>query len=173
MILTNINTVPRKHITSYPVKQNIFMLIYQNHPNYVIRIQLKYWIKTSSRMTKCPNLSQFEYFGGNFEFSSSIHKGATIRLPGGRWLFKKKIFRPWFWPSVKKNILAPSIEKKCLPSIHEKQMSSLYTWQENVCPLCMKMKCLPSMYMILSWIEDRFNICILIMFWSWWRNGCS
>ena len=80
------------------------------------------------------NLTQFEYCCGNFEFSSSINKGATIRLPGGGGgLGLKKQSGPGFGKAkmlaltmCEKNILTPSIDKKCLPSIHEKQMSALY-----------------------------------------------
>ena len=86
------------------------------------------------------NITQFEYFGGNFEFSSSINKGATIKPLDN---FEKKIFRPWFWPKqilaltmcekifwlhpLKKNVCPLSMKRKCLPSIHEKKMSALYT----------------------------------------------
>ena len=114
-------------------------------------------------MAKCPNLTQFEYFGGNFEFYSSINKGATIRLPGGGELgfFFRKNIPALALAMCEKNILAPSTDKK---------ISALYPWKENVFPLYMKRKCMPSMhenkmsalymsiYMILSWIEDRFNI---------------
>ena len=64
-----------------------------------------------------------------------------------------------------KNILTPSIEWK-MSALYMKRKCPwkanvfFYAWKENVCPL----------YMILSWIEDRFNICILIMFWSWWEK---
>ena len=93
-------------------------------------------------MAKC---HKFEYCCGNLEFSSSINKRATIRLPGGGGGgagFKKTI-RPRFWQSknlaltmCETNILTPSIEK----------MSALYPWKEIVCPLYMKTKCLPSIH---------------------------
>ena len=74
---------------------------------------------------------QFEYCCGNFEFSSSINKGATIRLTGGGGAGFKKQSGSGFGKTkilaltmCEKNIWTPSIEKKCLPSIHEKQMSS-------------------------------------------------
>ena len=69
-------------------------------------------------------------------------KGATIRLPGGGLGFVGKIYsgsgfgqtKFWPWPCVKKISWLNPLKKKCLPSIHEKEMSALYPWKENVCP---------------------------------------
>ena len=81
-------------------------------------------------MQNATNVTQFEYFGGNFEFSSSINKGATIKplhnlekKNPALVLAKNNSGLDHVW----KNILVSSIEKKCLPSIHEKKMSSPYT----------------------------------------------
>ena len=120
--MTNINTVPRKHITSYPVGQNILNK------------------KHNQEWQNATNVTQFEYFGGNFEFSSSINKGATIKPL--EFLEKKLIAalvlatQIWPWPCVnfcwlhplKKNICPLSMKRKCLPSIHEKKMSALCAW---------------------------------------------
>ena len=84
---------------------------------------------------------------------------------GGAWFFLKKIFWLWFWqkkifwpwPCVKKISWLHPLKKKCPPSIHEKKMSALYPWKENVCPLYiyMKIKCWPSINDI---IMDRGQI---------------
>ena len=87
------------------------------------------------------NVTQFEYFCGNFELYSSINKGATIKPLHN---FEEKKSGPgfgqkqlWPWPCVdkyfgfihlKKNVCPLSMKRKCLPSIHEKKMSALYAW---------------------------------------------
>ena len=104
-------------------------------------------------MAKC---HKFEYCCGNFEFSSSINKGATIRLPGGGGgggrAGLKKQSGPGFGKTkilaltmCDKNILTSSIEKNvCLLSMKRKCLL-----------LCMKRKCLPSIY---DSIMDREQI---------------
>ena len=65
---------------------------------------------------------------------------------GGAWVFFEKNILALVL--AKKIILALTMcEKNILASSIEKKMSALYPWKENVCPLSMKRKCLPSIYM--------------------------
>ena len=73
---------------------------------------------------------------------------------GGAWVFLEKNILALVL--AKKNILALTMcEKNILAPSIEKKMSALYLWKENVCPLYMKRKCLPSINDI---IMDRGQI---------------
>ena len=64
-------------------------------------------------------------------FKFWLYKGATIRLPGV--FFEKNILALVL---AKINILALTMcEKNILAPSIEKEMSALYPWKENVCPL--------------------------------------
>ena len=99
---------------------------------------------------------------------------------GGAWVFFEKNILALVL--AKKNILALTMcEKNILAPSIEKKMSALYPWKENVCPLSMKRKCLPSIYMkIKCWPSNglykwyyhgsRTNLIFVSLSWSWWRN---
>ena len=74
------------------------------------------------------NLPQAWYVFCSNDWTNYVRERPLDSQGGGLVFFLKKIFWPWFWPKkyLEQNILAPSIEKKSLPSIHEKKMSALY-----------------------------------------------
>ena len=107
---------------------------------YCIQIQTKIFESSSGRDDSTPRCVCVWGGGG----------GRLGFFPGLS--LDKKIFRPqpcvkqifWLHPLKNKSLSCLSIHDKnvCLPSFHEKKMSAFFK--------------------ILSWIEDRFNICILL-----------
>ena len=96
---------------------------------------------------------------------------------GGAWFFfEKKILALVL--AKKKNSGLDHVWKKYLGSIH---------WKKNVCPLSMKIKCLPyihekkmsalyihenKMLALYKWYYhgSRKNVIFVSLSWSWWRN---